>query len=134
MCVISLIVCCICFPMHDVCHFLKFWILSSSLQFCWFLFIYFLFQKTILVNFLTFCIFFFHSNEVAICEVQFFIRPLTKNIHTSPKNYFGPSKIFPTYYSTQALTNIPHIITQLGPTQILLIPLPKLDHKIISSL
>ena len=110
-----------------------------SLQFCWFfIFLFFLFtfflRKLFWINFLTFCIiYFFHSNEVAICEVQFFITPLTKNIHTSPKNYFGPSQMFSTY-PTLALTNIPHIITQLGPTQILFIPLPKLNHKIISSL
>ena len=46
--------------------------------------------------------------------------------HIRPKNYFGPSHkyypLYPTYYPTWALT------------QILIIPWPKLGHKIIPSL
>ena len=77
--------------------------------------------------------------------------------HIRPINYFGPSHkyypLYPTYYPTWALTNIFHIrpINYFGPshkyyplyptyyptwalTQILIIPLPKLGHKIIPSL
>ena len=58
--------------------------------------------------------FFFHSNEVAICEAQFFITPLTKNIHTSPKIILGPHKCF--QHTQLWLSQIfPILLPNLGP-------------------
>ena len=98
------------------CCLLHFNFISFYFNFVGFCLFTFFFKKLFWINFLNFCILFYFFILMTICEVQFFIRPLTKNTHTSPKNYFGPSQIFPTYYPTWALTNIPYIITKLGPT------------------
>ena len=97
------------------CCLLHFNFISFHFSFVGFCLFTFFFRKLFWINFLNFCILFYFFILMTICEVQFFIRPLTKNIHTSPKNYFGPSQIFPTYYPTWAHTNTSHTIIKIGP-------------------